>query len=132
MLKETEDSLLQDCVVYAQSRDGITAADLQKKFKLGYRRAQRIMAIIKENGCKNGGHPEKINRKKKFKMVTVEAPFGSIIIPPNKIKKLFKLVFNAGMKCQEMHPDDDTYDNIHFHESLNKVLKSFPKNARPY
>jgi len=75
---------------------------------------------------------KKQSRKKESKLVIAQVPSGSICIPPKKIRKIFNLVFKAGMKCQEMHPDDDTYDDVHFNNALDKVFKSFPKEARPY
>lgn len=71
-------------------------------------------------------------KNKTHEMVVIEAPSGSLIIPPNKIKTIFKSVFTAGLKCYEMHQDDDTYDEIHFNNALEKVYKSFPKDKRPF
>jgi hypothetical protein len=127
------DILLKDCIKYSRSKGGaITEADLQKKFRIGYMRAERLLSKIREFEYKKGGESDNKKRKKEIKLVLAQVPSGSLCIPPNKIKKLFKIVFNAGMKCQEMHPDDDTYDDIHFNDALSKVFKSFPKDARPY
>lgn len=65
--------------------------------------------------------------KEEPKLITIQAPVGGLIIPPNRIKSVFKKMFKAGMKNQELHPDDDTYDNITFYDTLKKILESFPK-----
>jgi len=127
-----DDQLMNDCIKYASSQSRkITVADLQKKFKLGLMRATRIFAFI-ESEYKKGGIVIKKSRKKELKLVLCEAPSGSLIIPPKKLKKVFRIIFKAGMKCQKLHPDDDTYDDIHFNDALAKVYKSFPKDKRPF
>lgn len=36
---------------------------------------------------------------------------------------VFKAIFEAGKKCMEDHPDDDTYDNVRLKEVVKKELK---------
>lgn len=61
---------------------------------------------------------------KKEEYFIIEGLVGSLIIPPHKIKKIFNIAFKAGMKCNELHPDDDSYDNIHLQEAIDKIIKS--------
>lgn len=62
------------------------------------------------------------------KMLTIEALVGSLVIPPNKINKLFYKMFKAGMNNQKLHPDDDSYDDITFKDNLNKIINSLGKS----
>ena len=38
-------------------------------------------------------------------------------------ENIYKLFFEAGQKCNELHPDDDSYDEIHFQNTL-KIINS--------
>lgn len=71
-------------------------------------------------------------KKKKRKMMTIEAPVGSLVIPPDKINTVFKYIFVTGMKCWKLHPDDNTYDDIHLQDGINKVIKSLGGNKSKY
>ena len=44
-------------------------------------------------------------------------------------KEDFKVVFDAGMKCNELHPDDDSYDSVHFEDAIKKT-KSYVSDKR--
>lgn len=59
------------------------------------------------------------------KLVTIKVPAGSLVIPPHKIKSTFKKIFNSALKCNELHPDDDTYDSIHFNKAVQIIMRSF-------
>lgn len=45
----------------------------------------------------------------------------------NQLEQDLKLIFDAGKKCLEEHPDDDSYDNVHFERALNNVSPEFSK-----
>lgn len=40
----------------------------------------------------------------------------------NSEKKL-RIMFNAGLKCGKLHPDDNSYDKIHFECAIKKCSK---------
>lgn len=65
---------------------------------------------------------------KKQQYLKIEALVGSLVIPPNKINKLFYKMFKAGMTNQKLHPDDDSYDEITFLDNLNKIINSLGKS----
>lgn len=49
-------------------------------------------------------------------------------------EKKLKIMFNAGMRCMENHPDDKTYDDVYFKRAMKKALKiqsQSPCPARP-
>jgi len=36
-------------------------------------------------------------------------------------KRDLKVIFDAGIKCKEAHPDDDSYDNIHLEKAIKLI-----------
>jgi len=66
-------------------------------------------------------------KKPEIKLVPIGVPVGSLVIPPDEIKKVFRKAFNAGIKCCQLHPDDSTYDTIHFNGALEKIMKPYNK-----
>lgn len=76
-----------------------------------------------------GGTKQKglYGKKIEEQWVTVKVLAGSLIIPPHKIKESFRKIFDAGIKSNELHPDNNICNNLNFKKSLDKLLKSFPK-----
>lgn len=56
------------------------------------------------------------------------------------VEKILKKVFNAGKRCAMVHPDDSSYDKVHFDRVIKKVelpsltdeLKNDPDLRRAY
>lgn len=40
-----------------------------------------------------------------------------------ELRKKYRIVFDAGLKCQSLHPDDDSYDNEHFKSVMKRITK---------
>lgn len=65
--------------------------------------------------------------KKKYEYVEViEVPVGSLVLPPHKIKKTFRKIFNSGLKCHEHQHDE--YIAIVFNDAFEKTMKPFRDN----
>ena len=63
-------------------------------------------------------------------LATVQALRGSLIIPPNRLKKIFRDVFNMGIECDILHPNDDIAKDIYFYEALKNMMESFRMNKK--
>jgi len=37
------------------------------------------------------------------------------------LRRNAKIIFRAGMDCQEMHPDDDSYDKLFIQKAIKKI-----------
>lgn len=44
----------------------------------------------------------------------------------DNLRKALLITFNAGVKCGNLHPDDNSYDTLHFHDALKRVNKFLP------
>ncbi len=41
----------------------------------------------------------------------------------SRLEKDLKIIFEAGKKCTEDHPDDDTYDEVRFESAIKEISK---------
>lgn len=64
-------------------------------------------------------------------LIPVGALEGSLIIPPNKIAETFRKVFNNGLTCGKILPNDEylnKYRHKYFKDVLKEVITSFDEN----
>lgn len=47
----------------------------------------------------------------------------------NRAKEIYKAFFISGMENNELHPDDDSYDEVNFEEAYNRIMGQFPPEA---
>jgi len=58
-------------------------------------------------------------------LVTIQAPAGSLVIPPHKIKPTFKKMFDAGQLAFSQWASLGKDEKKHFENELDKIIKSF-------
>ena len=71
-------------------------------------------------------------------LVTIKSPAGSLVIPPHKIKKLFRKMFNDGRLFQKMYDEHGSQlaiytkfknDTEFFNYCLVKIMKYLAENS---
>lgn len=92
---------------------------------------ERIRDGLKSESKEYAAYDLMVRQLQKVKSTYVDMPIKSAVATEDKKAPVsnLQMAFNAGIKCNQEHPDDDSYDQVHFNRVLDSISLPLKEEA---